>query len=299
MRKGTGSSMRKRMWIVIVALMMAVPVWAQTKVDETRPLAPDGVVEISNVAGSVQVMAWGGSGVEITGVLGRDVKELKISGSDRRLQIEVDIPKNADDIDTELVVRVPATAGVEVETVSATIHVEGVEGAIDLESVSGRIDVSGRPSGMSAESVSGDIKVAFAPSRSDLATVSGSITVADGEGEIDAETVSGTIDVRGGLWEGAGLETVSGTITFAGDLAPRGEYDFESMSGNVTLVVPASVSAEFDISTFSGSISNALGPEAKSTSKYTPEKELHFTAGSGGAEVSIESFSGRVEIKTR
>ena len=299
MRDGTASGMRKGAWIAIVALMMALPAWAQTKVDETRPLAADGVVEISNVAGSVQVLAWSGSGVEITGVLGKDVKELDISGTDRRLEIEVDLPRNADDIDTELVIRVPATAGVEVQTVSATIQVEGVEGAIDLESVNGRIEVLGRPSELSAESVSGDITVAFAPRRSDLATVSGSITVADGEGEIDAETVSGGVKVEGGLFDGASFETVSGSIIFAADLAPRGEYDFESMSGNVTLVVPASVSAEFDISTFSGSVSNALGPEPERTSKYTPEKELRFTAGSGGAEVSIESFSGRIEIKTR
>jgi hypothetical protein len=53
------------------------------------------------------------------------------------------------------------------------------------------------------------------------------------------------------------------------------------------------------VTTFSGAISNDIGPEAERSSKYTSEKELSFTAGGGAAEVSIESFSGTVKIKTR
>ena len=75
-------------------------------------------------------------------------------------------------------------------------------------------------------------------------------------------------------------------------------FNIESMSGSVTLLVPASVSADFDISTFSGSIDNDIGPSAERTSKFTPEKELSFSTGGGGATISIESFSGSIKIKT-
>ena len=42
-----------------------------------------------------------------------------------------------------------------------------------------------------------------------------------------------------------------------------------------------------------------IGPEARRTNQYTPEKELSFTTGGGGARVSIETFSGAVKITTR
>jgi hypothetical protein len=71
------------------------------------------------------------------------------------------------------------------------------------------------------------------------------------------------------------------------------------MSGQVVVKVSPGVSADFDVSTFSGSIENDIGPEAERSSKYAPGKELSFSSGSGGAQVSISSFSGTVKIVTK
>lgn len=290
--------MNKVMQLATIALLMAAPAWAQRKVDEVRPLAADGSVGVSNLAGSVRMVGWSSDQVEITGVLGKNVRELEIGGDANRLQIEVDVPRHADDLDTELVIKVPMNASVDVETVSATIDIEGVSGPVSLESVSGRITVSGTPGELSVESVSGGIMVANAARRTDLETVSGLIVVHDGAGELWAQTVSGEISIEGGQFEEAGFESVSGNISFAAGMIARGEFDFESVSGAVSLMVPPAVSAEFYVETFSGSIDNAIGPEARSTSQYTPEKELSFTAGAGGAKVSISTFSGAVNIGT-
>lgn len=282
--------------LVAIGLLTAAPAWAERTVNEVRPLVADGSVGISNFAGSVQVVGWSSDQVEISGVLGKNVRELEIGGDANRLQIEVDVPRHADDLDTKLVIKVPVNASVDVDTVSATIDIGGVSGQVRLESVSGRIAVSGTPSELSAESVSGDITVANATRRTNLETVSGVVVIHDGTGELAVETVSGEIAVKGGLFEAASFESVSGAINFATELSARGEYDFETVSGTVGLVVSPAVSAEFYVETFSGPIRNAIGPEARSTNQYTPEKELRFTAGSGGAEVSISTFSGAVQI---
>jgi DUF4097 and DUF4098 domain-containing protein YvlB len=282
----------------MIGLLIAAPAWAERKVDEVRPLAADGSVGVSNFAGSVQVVGWSSDQVEITGVLGRNVRELEIGGDANRLQIEVDVPRHADDLGTELVIKVPMSASVDVETVSATIDIEGVSGQVSLESVSGRITVSGTPSELSVESVSSDITVGHASRETDLESVSGSIVIHDGAGELAAATVSGNVSVLGGAFDAAGFESVSGNIGYSAQMSPRGEYDFETVSGTVKLVVQPSVSAEFYVETFSGSIQHAIGPEARSTNQYTPEKELSFTAGAGGAEVSISTFSGGVQIAT-
>ncbi len=285
--------------LTVVALLLVAPAWAQRAVNEVRPLAAGGSVDISNLAGSVQVVGWGNDQVEITGVLGKNVESLEIWGDGNDLEIEVEVPRHADGLDTQLVIKVPTTASIDVETVSATIEVDGVSGQIDVETVSGWIRVSGKPAELSANSVSGAITVTNAAGSTDLGSVSGLITVENGVGELDVESVSSNIAVSGGLFDAASFETVSGTVTYAADLAPRGEYDFETVSGTIRLEVSPAVSAEFEVETFSGTINNAIGPEPRNTSQYTPQKELSFTAGSGGAQVSISTFSGTVNISTR
>jgi len=291
--------MKKFAVLAAVVLLAAAPAWAQRTVNEMRPLSPTGGVTVSNIEGSVRVIGWSNAQVEITGTLGADVEELEITGDESELRIDVKAPKHPEWLETDLVLRIPVAASIEVETVSATVEVESLTGSVDLESVSGWVKTSGRPSELSVETVSGDITVAESAPRTDLASVSGSIKVDLATGRLDAESVSGAIRVENGSLESASFETVSGDISYAGDIVGRGSYDFESMSGGVTVLVPSGVSAQFDITTFSGSIDNDIGPEAERASKYTPEKELSFSTGSGGARVSIESFSGSIKIKTR
>lgn len=291
--------MRKLAVWTAAMVLVAGPAWAQRNVDETRVLNPTGRVTVSNVEGSVKVIGWGNAQVKITGTLGADVEKLEITGDENELSIEVKAPNHKEWLDTDLVLRIPAGARIEVETVSATIEVEDLTGSVDLESVSGWVKTSGRPAELSIETVSGDLTVAESAPRTDLTSVSGSIAVEMATGRLDAESVSGAIKVEDGSLEDASCETVSGDISYTGDIVGRGRFDIESMSGSVTLLVPPSVSAEFDITTFSGNIDNDIGPKAEHTSKYTSEKELSFSAGSGGARVSIESFSGSIKIKTR
>jgi len=291
--------MRKFAVLAAVVLLAAAPAWAQRTVNEMRPLSPTGDVAVSNIEGSVKVIGWSNAQVEITGTLGADVEELEITGDESELRIEVKAPKHPEWLETDLVLRIPVAASIEVETVSATVEVEGLTGSVDLASVSGWVKTSGRPSELSIETVSGDITVAESAPRTDLASVSGSIQVDLATGRLDAESVSGAIRVENGSLEDASFETVSGDISYSGDIVGRGSYDFESMSGGVTVLVPSGVSAQFDITTFSGSIDNDIGPEAERASKYTPEKELSFSTGSGGASVSIESFSGSIKIRTQ
>ena len=59
------------------------------------------------------------------------------------------------------------------------------------------------------------------------------------------------------------------------------------------------MSADFSISTFSGEITNDLGPSPKSKSRWTSEKDLTFSTGSGGADVSVQTLSGCIHLRKR
>ena len=225
--------------VAAVAILLAVaPAWAQRTVDESRPLDSDGTVSISNLAGSVKVIGWSSAEVQIAGTLGKNVEDLAVEGDSTGLSIEVDVPRHADDLESDLIVKVPATADIEIETVSATVEVEGVTGSVDLETVSGWVKTTGRMRELSIETVSGDITVAEASPRTELSSVSGTIALQLATGRLDAETVSGSIRVDNGSLQSGSFETVSGSISYAGDIVGTGEFDFETMSGTISLELP-------------------------------------------------------------
>lgn len=282
----------------LAVVLMALPVTAE-EVDRSIELDPDGTVSLECFSGAVQILGWDRDEVRITGTLGRDVERLDVDGSRRRVDIEVEVRERRSGNGTDLTLRVPRTARIEVETVSADVRAADLDGELGIESVSGRIVVADRPSRLQVETVSGGVEVAHAPPRSEISSVSGACDIAHAEGHLEAATVSGDITIQSGVLDGADVETVSGTIRCEAELSGRGGYDLGTLSGTVLLVVPAGIIADFDLSTFSGSISSQLGPAPQRTSRFTPGTELQFTTGAGGPRISIESFSGSIKIVTR
>jgi DUF4097 and DUF4098 domain-containing protein YvlB len=296
------TNLRLLVLVVLLTAAAAAPLAAAQPVNERHPVAPGAAVSIENIAGSLVITGWDQAEVEITGTLGDGVEGIEVESDGEGISIEVKYEENfrgRHTSETELVIRVPQGSPLEVETVSASIEVDGVGAAVELESVSGAIRVSDRPEALDVETVSGSIDVASAPDGAELASVSGAIRVGSSQGRVEAENVSGSILVEGGTLGGGSFETVSGEITCKAVPGASGSIDMESMSGSITLVADAGAPASFELETFSGTISNQFGPEAKKTSQYTPEKKLRFSIGSGGPSISLSSFSGSIKLLSR
>jgi DUF4097 and DUF4098 domain-containing protein YvlB len=165
--------------------------------------------------------------------------------------------------------------------------------------VAGSISVTGTAREATLESVNGSVDLACSCTRAHVESVNGRVSVKGASGEVEASTVNGTLTVTGGSFERAKLETVNGRITFDGELQAEATLDVESVGGSVELRLPAKTDADFTINTFSGSIRNAWGASGRSTSRFTSEQELTFTAGSGGATVTIQTLSGDVTLVKR
>ncbi len=292
-------SMKKTALVFLMALAVAGVTRADRTVNETRPLAADGRVEVSNISGEVKVIGWSGDGVAITGLLEDGVEELTISSGGNHLSIEVELERRTRNGGSAyLTIKVPKAASLDIETVSANISVDGVLGELDLESVSGQVEISGEARTVEASSVSGDVIATSTAGSSELESVSGNIIVRHASGRLDASVVSGNIEIEGGALDSFDGETVSGSIFCAAGPTDRGRFTIETMSGTIEMVVAPGINAEFSIETYSGSIKNDIGPSPKRTDDYGPGRELRFTAGSGGARISIESFSGSVKLRT-
>ena len=273
---------------------------AQYKLDEKRSAAPDGLVEIDNGAGTIRVIGWNKPEVTVTGSLGPGAEGLGFSGGPRRTQIDVETRGNPHGIKSDLEIHVPLGSRVEISSFAADINVSDVTGSVSAEGVNSSITIAGSTKEVSAQTVNGSVEITGPSTRIHAESVNGAVSVRGASGEVEASTVNGRLDVTGGSFERASLETVSGSLRFEGNLAKEALFDASTVSGSVEIVLPASVTAEFSLTTFSGEIQNELGTTiAKRTSKYTSEKQLEFTTGEGGANISVQTLSGSILIRKR
>ena len=268
-------------------------------VDARRTASADALVEIENPAGSIKVVGWDRAEVAVTGRLGAGAEGLDFTGSESRIHIGVDTERNPHSVFSSLEVRVPARSRLHIESFAGSIAVSEVSGTVSAETVNGSITVGGQAREIQAESVNGSVEVAGASTHTHAESVNGSVTVSGASGDLDASTVNGRLEVTGGSFSRAHLETVSGSLSFQGALGSRATFEAETVSGPVTIALPAAVGADFSISTFSGSVDNAFGPAATRATRHTPEKELEFSTGGGGASVSIRTLSGPITIRKR
>jgi DUF4097 and DUF4098 domain-containing protein YvlB len=287
-------------WAAGAFLALSAGAQQGEKVDKRHPAAPDGVVEIEVPAGTLSVVGWDRPEVWVTGTLGRRVASIEVTGEARRVRVEVDTEGyNPLRARADLEVHVPAGSRVEVEAFSAPIKASGLSGSLKAETVHGGISVSGSLQEVSLETVNGGVDLAGTAERTAIEAVNGPVTIKGARGRLKASAVNGSLTVEGEAFEAVELETVSGALTFRGTLRPKASLDADSVSGAIELWLPAEVAADFSVETFSGSIANDFGPEAESRSRHTPQKELSFTTGGGGATVSVSSLSGSIRLKKR
>lgn len=269
------------------------------EINELMDAASDGIVLVSNVAGSVEVNGWSRDQVEVTGELGSRVEELIFERNGDEILIKVKVPRNSNGgISSDLFIRIPVASSLQVNTVSADIEVSDVEGEQELQSVSGDVVTEAHAADIELSSVSGDVEVQGDRQniRARMNTVSGDVDADSLAGEFAAESVSGDIATINGSFERASLETVNGDITYRASLLNGGRLDIETINGSVDVEFDGDVSARFDIETFNGSIRNCFGPDAVRTSNYAPGRELKFTEGGGDGRVTINTLNGSLRL---
>jgi DUF4097 and DUF4098 domain-containing protein YvlB len=288
-----------RLAAAVAMLVVGATAVAGTPINERKPVEPAGHVEISNTAGSVVVTAWPRNEVEVTGTLGEGAERLEFVQNGALTRVKVILPNRSSRIDgSSLVVKVPATSSLFVNTVSADVRAQGVRGAQRLQSVSGDVQTEAAAEDVECKTVSGDVVVNGTGQKGMLTvtTVSGDATVARVAGEVNGNTVSGNFAIIAGEASRSRLRSTSGDLGLKAQLGPDARIDFESISGDVRLDLQAPVSAEFEVSSFNGEIRNCFGPKPVRTSEYAPGTELRFREGQGAARVRIKTLNGDIGI---
>lgn len=273
------------------------PLVAGEEIDRTEAMPADGLVFVENMAGSIEFVTWDRAAVQLRGETGDQVEEVTVRSTGNGLQIRVANRSDASRVDgTDLYLKVPATASLEAESVSADITVRGSRGAnILLRTVSGDLSVGSASQRVELKTVSGDIGFDGTTPRAALETVSGDIVVVGAGGEVSAKTVSGEVSLDTGAIERGRFEAVSGDLTLSLSLSAGGRLGADSMSGDIELSLPGSQQAEFSAQSYSGSIHSDFGESARGS--RGPGVVLEHREGEGGARIRLESFSGDISIR--
>lgn len=243
-----------RLLTTALALILGATL-AQAKVTEkfaqTYPLDANGSIQLENVNGSVEIVAWDKNEVSLEAEKSARDQEgltrmhLRIDSTNRRLTVKTELEKKWrfwDNMNAQVHYKLMVPAGVsldKIEVVNANIIVTGVKGPAQLETVNGDIEAEGFTAAGEFHTVNGSVRVTYAslPANGSvsLKTVNGTCKLVlpkDAAFDLDADTVNGRIscdfpitlqnsgkhELRGPVNGGGArvnLESVNGSLSVA------------------------------------------------------------------------------------
>jgi DUF4097 and DUF4098 domain-containing protein YvlB len=265
------------------------------------PAAARGVVDISNVSGTVVVTGWDRPEVSVRAELDEGVERVDVSTDHGRTSIKVILPHHSGHGgDADLHVQVPKDSELTVSAVSADVTTAGVTGVQRLNAVSGNVTAELAGSDLELKTVSGDVKLKGhgQPARLHMSTVSGDVHLEHGAGDLEAGTVSGTLVVSLDSARSVRTRTTSGDVHFEGKLARGADFDATSVSGDLNVRASAEGGYAYEISTFSGDISNCFNA-TPSEHGHMSGHTLQGTRGDGAGHVRLKTMSGDVQLCDR
>ena len=293
---------RAVIWSALAAVLGVPTLAAQRSVDIRRAVTPTASVRITGAFAELRIRGWTKDSAVITGSIPVDARfgggfmsptAAGSPGAKFYLETSSGIPAG------KLELRVPVSARVWAKSGSATIDVEGVTGGLDLNIIGGSVHVAGNPHELTVESMDGAVSVDGSPSWVRLKTATGDIVFNGGSEDAGLTTVSGTIRVPAGRFDRARIQSVTGAVDFAGDVARGGSLDIDTHGGAIDLRLPRTIAADFDIATVAGTIENALTKRAALPGREGRGQEIGFTAGGGGARIYVRSFKANIRLLAR
>ena len=105
---------RLKVLVMSLAFMLPSAVLADTDIDQTISMAADGLVQVENLAGSVEFTAWDRDETQVRGEAGDSVEEVIIRETSSGVLVKIRNKKNERNMDdTDLYLRIPARSSIE------------------------------------------------------------------------------------------------------------------------------------------------------------------------------------------
>lgn len=132
----------------------------------------------------------------------------------------------------------------------------------------------------------------------DVLCVKCGVTVKGLRGAIKASTSEGDIQLTGIRSALVEARSMSGSVSFSGEVLPSGSYFLKSFSGRVDAALPAEAKFKLDATSVRGGIE--IKPEDfQLTMQKQTAQFVHGFVGSGGATVTLWTQEGSIRVRKR
>ncbi len=288
----------------LLALGLAPAAEGQVELDRRRPAPARGTVTIHNDFGSVIVRAWDKNEVQVRGVLAAGAEGLDLDGDKEGTSIHVGVPEAWDHAPAEdaafrstLEVSAPVGARIEVDTVNASVQVEGFTGQVEVETVNGPVKVLGPATQIQIETMTGNVEVRATAAAMEIRTISGNVVAQGASREVRIETASGKVDLGGSGVAALEIESTTGPVSYRGSLAKAGGVQIETFSSPITLTLPKTTRATFQLQTFGGKIQSGFCTGTPVTrERFEPFKRLHCSTGPDELEIQLQTHDADITL---
>jgi hypothetical protein len=267
--------------------------------ERTIPVEPGGTLRIELSTGSIDVETHDLSQVEI---------DARTSGWARRaMRFELEL----DDDEVRLIgsrsswlpglgrgrvevrARIPELFSVDLHTSGGHIDVQEVTGQVEAHTSGGDIELNQIDGEIEAETSGGSIKAREIRGNLAAQTSGGSIHVSEASGNVEVETSGGAVRIRD-VDGNVDAQTSGGTISVRFTGAPAG--DLETSGGSIEVQFPAAEGVDLEAETSGGRVHI---DEEFTLSGRVERSEVEAALNGGGAELSLETSGGNIQVRAR
>jgi DUF4097 and DUF4098 domain-containing protein YvlB len=281
------------------ALLLAVTLFGgaaqAAEFDKVVPAARGATIDVRLFGGGIAVRGWERDQVRVHAThFATDTIEVVTEGQTItvRSRARTGRPHAID-----FTIDVPAWMPVSIAGTYLDISVQGTAAGISARTVRGDVKIAGGAGEIAIASTEGEVVLAGGRGRATLESVNNGIRVTGFEGEVVAESVSGTVTLQSVASPSVAASTVSGDISWDGDLAAGGRYQLATHSGDIDLTLPDPANATLAIRSFEGHVHSMLAE--KLPELPARRKRFTLTLGTGGATAELETFTGTISLRRK
>lgn len=287
-------------------------------------LGRDGRISVANISGDIVVTTGSGDEVSIEAVKHTrgdrselDGVQILVDERPGRVEVRTEHGQNrgrarrGDQVSVDFTVVVPASAAVDLHSVSGTLKITGARSAVRAETISGDVIATDTPKLELAKSVSGNVTLSGVATDGDLsaASISGNVLAKSVKAHaLDLSSISGSLTVTDATCDRLNVKSVSGNAEYSGAIMRGGSYDFNLHSGTVRLTLANPAGFVLNANSFSGSIRSDLpmtiggtrdDRDRRGRRESLSNRSMRATYGDGSATLTVRTFSGDIIINKR
>lgn len=279
---------------------------------QAYPMQPGSRLVVDNRNGSVEVMGWERSEIEVTGTRYASTEEalrdirIQVEPGAGEVRVRSVLPRRGDSGwgmgnsgGVRYVIRVPQRAVLdEVVTSNGAIRAENLQGTARLRTSNGRVEVLRLQGDLDVTTSNGSVEARELTGSATVRTSNGAISLEDVRGRLEATTSNGSIRARLSdpvADQPVRLTSSNGAVDLTMEAVRNNPVQLTTSNSSITLRLPATVDAELEADTSNSRINSdfdvQIGPGKLS------KGHVSGRLGRGGAPVTLRTSNGNINVR--